>query len=64
MERDSGIEPLTSTWKDEVIPFYESRMSIFYNEDFLKSTPYRNFLSVLESAVTLALPGGLRHSAG
>jgi hypothetical protein len=39
-------------------------MSIFYNEDFLKSTPYRNFLSVLESAVTLALPGGLHHSAG
>ena len=26
MERDSGIEPLTLTWKDRVIPFYESRL--------------------------------------
>ena len=26
LERGKGIEPLTSAWKAEVIPFYEPRM--------------------------------------
>lgn len=36
LERGTGIEPVTSAWKAEVMPFYEPRLQVYLYDIFLR----------------------------